>query len=222
LVAVTSYNVLGNPSGTRYLHNNHRGDVIMARQGTNTVATLDYEPYGEIRTKSGSYTPRFRFSSKEYDAATGFYHFPYRYYAPQWGRWITRDPIGERGQPNLYLYVNNDPVLRVDSLGLKDCGPPPCTEAKPVPDSSPKCDAYGDETYPGTGISLKCFCKCAGNSKWAQQVRGCLACYHDKGVDVGEAHEICYKAAGYKDAPWSKLFECMIKCGGGSLLIIAM
>ncbi len=94
LVAVRHWtNALTGP--LYYLHNNHRGDVIMVRQGSTTVATLDYAPYGERRTQSGSYTPRFRFSSKEYDASTGFYHFPYRYYAPMRARWVTRDPVGE-------------------------------------------------------------------------------------------------------------------------------
>jgi RHS repeat-associated protein len=120
LVAVTPYSGAGFPFATRYLHNNHRGDVIMARQGTNTVATLEYAPYGELRSYSGTYTPRFRFSSKEYDASAGFYHFPYRYYAPQWARWITRDPL-ENGElqegANLYSYVRNVPVNHVDPDG---------------------------------------------------------------------------------------------------------
>jgi RHS repeat-associated protein len=119
LVAVTHYTG-GSPSATYYLHNNHRGDVILARQGTNTVATLDYAPYGELRSQTGTYAPRFRFSSKEYDASTGFYHFPYRYYAPMWARWITRDPIGEAELlecPNLYTYVHNSPLSYLDPDG---------------------------------------------------------------------------------------------------------
>jgi RHS repeat-associated protein len=123
LVAVTHYTG-GSPNATCHLHNNHRGDVIMARQGTNTVATLEYAPYGEIRTKTGSYTPRFRFSSKEYDTATGFYHFPYRFYAPQWARWASRDPIAEHGGLNLYRYVLSNPIRRVDPKGRQFYEPP--------------------------------------------------------------------------------------------------
>jgi RHS repeat-associated protein len=123
LVAVRHWtNVISGP--LYYLHNNHRGDVILARQGSTTVATLDYTPYGETRTQAGSYTPRFRFSSKEYDASTGFYHFPYRHYAPQWARWVTRDPVGERGGTDLYELTGSNPVNRIDPLGL--AGGMPC------------------------------------------------------------------------------------------------
>jgi hypothetical protein len=41
-----------------------------------------------------------------------------RPYDPDLGRWITRDPIGERGGINLYGYVGNNPINKIDPLGL--------------------------------------------------------------------------------------------------------
>lgn len=39
------------------------------------------------------------------------------FYNPQTGRWLSRDPIGERGGKNLYGYVDNSPINRSDILG---------------------------------------------------------------------------------------------------------
>lgn len=40
------------------------------------------------------------------------------YYNPEMGRWVSRDPIEERGGRNLYAMVDNDPVNRTDYMGL--------------------------------------------------------------------------------------------------------
>lgn len=42
----------------------------------------------------------------------------FRYYNPSTGRWISRDPIEERGGSNLYGFIPNDLVNRHDRLGL--------------------------------------------------------------------------------------------------------
>jgi uncharacterized protein RhaS with RHS repeats len=43
-----------------------------------------------------------------------------RYYSPEEGRWLSRDPIGERGGIPLYGFAGNGSVNRVDPLGLAD------------------------------------------------------------------------------------------------------
>ena len=40
-----------------------------------------------------------------------------RYYSPELGRWVSRDPIGERGGVNQHLFVLNSPVSKYDLLG---------------------------------------------------------------------------------------------------------
>jgi len=59
-----------------------------------------------------------RFSTKYFDSETGLYDYGRRHYDPPTGRWISRDPIGERGGVNLYGFVGNDGVGRYDLLGL--------------------------------------------------------------------------------------------------------
>ena len=59
----------------------------------------------------------YRFSTKPRDVETGLYYYGYRYYDPVTGRWISRDPIQERGGVNLYGFVRNDGIDRWDILG---------------------------------------------------------------------------------------------------------
>ncbi|MBB5354042.1 RHS repeat-associated protein, partial [Haloferula luteola] len=61
--------------------------------------------------------PSIGFSTKYQDEETGLYYYGYRYYDPVTGRWPSRDPIGERGGVNLYGFVENDSVGRIDVLG---------------------------------------------------------------------------------------------------------
>jgi RHS repeat-associated protein len=51
-------------------------------------------------------------------AAGNLYLAPFRAYDPTIGRWISRDPIAEKGGLNLYAYVRNDPADHIDPLGL--------------------------------------------------------------------------------------------------------
>lgn len=42
----------------------------------------------------------------------------YRYYSPQVGKWLSRDPIGEIGGANLYVFILNEIINKYDILGL--------------------------------------------------------------------------------------------------------
>jgi RHS repeat-associated protein len=91
------------------------------------VARYDYGPFGEVLTASSiiqidgvpiaEFNP-FRFSTKFHDDDTGLVYYGYRYYSPELGRWLNRDPIGENGGVNLYAMVGNNAVGRWDKLGL--------------------------------------------------------------------------------------------------------
>ena len=45
-------------------------------------------------------------------------YYGYRYYNPELGRWINRDPIGEIDAPDIYLFAHNSPLITVDPVGL--------------------------------------------------------------------------------------------------------
>lgn len=56
-------------------------------------------------------------STKPSGTESGLLYYGYRFYNPVTGRWLSRDPIGERGGANLYGFVGNNPVLYSDFLG---------------------------------------------------------------------------------------------------------
>jgi RHS repeat-associated protein len=64
----------------------------------------------------------YRFSSKDWNGNAGLYYYLYRFYDPNLQRWLNQDPIQERGGINLYDYVYNNPVNRIDPNGLIGIG----------------------------------------------------------------------------------------------------
>ncbi|SQH33894.1 putative Rhs family protein [Pseudomonas mucidolens] len=58
-----------------------------------------------------------RFQGQYFDVETGLHYNRYRYYDPQVGRSIGKDPIGFAGGLNVYAYAPN-PVEWIDQLGL--------------------------------------------------------------------------------------------------------
>jgi len=57
--------------------------------------------------------------------ASGVFFYGYRYYDPVTGRWLSRDPIEERGGLNLYGFVYNSPSNWFDFLGREPQAPEP-------------------------------------------------------------------------------------------------
>ncbi len=83
----------------------------------------EYTPFGETIRDSvedgGDHVDiPFGFKGEYLDRETGLVYHGHRYYDPHWGRFISRDPIGEAGGANLYAYAGNDPVNKRDLWGL--------------------------------------------------------------------------------------------------------
>ena len=60
----------------------------------------------------------WRYCGKRWDLETGLVFFGFRYYDPETATWITPDPLGHEGGPNLYAYVYNNPFVYCDLEGL--------------------------------------------------------------------------------------------------------
>jgi len=77
----------------------------------NAIAIVDVDSSGCANTNP------IRFSTKWFDPETGLGYWGYRYYSPRLGRWMSQDPIGEKGGLNLNGFVANSPNNAVDPLG---------------------------------------------------------------------------------------------------------
>jgi hypothetical protein len=79
-------------------------------------------------------------------------HEAQAFYNPSTGRWLSRDPIGDRGSdgPNMNAFVRNNPANRFDADGKESWGPPFFPPVKPpTPPPAINCNGYGP-LYPST------------------------------------------------------------------------
>ena len=99
----------------------HNGNVVLYVSETGSIAAqYTYDPYGNVIESSGPLADvfSFGFSTQYHDRETGMVGYKRRFYGPVLGRWLNRDPIEEEGGENLYAFVNNNPILAIDSTGL--------------------------------------------------------------------------------------------------------
>jgi RHS repeat-associated protein len=83
----------------------------------------DLDIYGKVRTFAGrslSECP-FRYQGQYEDSETGLYYNRFRYYSPEEGMYLSKDPIGLAGGLNTYAYVSDSNIL-LDIWGLMEQG----------------------------------------------------------------------------------------------------
>jgi RHS repeat-associated protein len=102
-------------TGNEYYHIDAIGSTLALTNDAGTATTnYGYEAFGKTAT-TGTSTNALRYAGRE-DDGTGLYYNRARYYSPGSHRFLSEDPIGA-GQ-NLYVYVENQPVLARDPFGL--------------------------------------------------------------------------------------------------------
>ena len=96
---------------------------VTSSTGT-SVEKRFYDDFGNVLdetkqsiTVSGVGNP-YAFQGRRLDEETGIYYFRNRYYDPEKGRFLQRDPVWDAGNVgNQYSFVGNGPVSRTDALG---------------------------------------------------------------------------------------------------------
>ena len=123
-IYTTSGGVLGQIISVRnqetdyYYHYDAIGNVIFITDSSGQIiAEYSQEGFGNVLVATGNVPNNYHLTTKEIDPDTGLYYFGARWYDPQTGRWISREPLGLDG-PNLYHFTFNNPVNGVDIKGL--------------------------------------------------------------------------------------------------------
>ena len=102
------------------------GNISVVTDGANTVReSYRYDAFGAptvtVGTGQQPINNRFLFTGREWNSTFGFYEYRARAYNPTIGRFMSEDRKGfDAGDYNLYRYCSNDPLDRVDPMGLSD------------------------------------------------------------------------------------------------------
>lgn len=127
---VTSFNTWGHTGllNRTTLQNNREiwylfdpfGNVAQRADASGNVRSSDrYDAWGNLLAGGDGNDPFGYHGQQGYytDHETGLILCAHRYFDPQSGRWLTRDPIEYNGGVNLYRYVENNTINQTDKLG---------------------------------------------------------------------------------------------------------
>ena len=101
--------------------------VILQDMNRKEIESYGYSAFGEKKIyderayeiSSSKINNPWQYLSKRLDEETNLVFFGRRYYDPEIGRWLTPDPKGFVNGLNLYAYVLNDPLIKLDLYGLE-------------------------------------------------------------------------------------------------------
>lgn len=105
-----------------YFGTSHLGTPEVAFEKSGEVTwRAEAQAFGEMRVTLSAIDNVLRFPGQYFDKETGLYQNYFRDYDPQLGRYVQSDPIGFSGGLGLYVYVDNNPIVYIDELGLRKC-----------------------------------------------------------------------------------------------------
>jgi len=111
-----------------YMSDQINSTRIVTDDNGNVVYSEAYNPFGGVQKNwTKAYDPKLKFSSKEREAYGDLDYFGARYYDHNSYRFISVDPIINKGEAisnpqlwNLYSYCRNNPITFIDPIGMAD------------------------------------------------------------------------------------------------------
>jgi RHS repeat-associated protein len=155
LLKVTYYGSTTTNAFVAYDGHGNVGALVDAANGT-VAARYEYGPFAEPIRVTGPMAKAnpISFSTKYTDRESDFLYYGYRYYSASTGRWLSRDPIEERGGQNLHNFLGNNPIAACDRLGLAYGNPPTGPNGpEPPPRVCPLCICLSVGLNPGDTVS---------------------------------------------------------------------
>jgi len=159
----------------------------------------------------------FGFQGQFLDVESGLMNYGYRYYSPYLGRWTCKDPIGERGGVNLYLFSRNCATNYVDKYGLEIGGSEGPCQSGNIKGGASVYIGFGGNFDIG-GSFKKCCCPDKSKNAW----EGTVFVKGNVGVGLAGVADIPLLGrvgAGAKmtvlGGEW-KVLEFVIPCGDAS------
>ena len=93
--------------------------VVVDEQGE-VQQKNEYTAFGVVQS-TGPSKNKYLFNNKELQTGTNYLDYGARMYQPELGRWNVVDPLAEqRNWLSPYNYVQNNPVLKIDPVGMLD------------------------------------------------------------------------------------------------------
>jgi RHS repeat-associated protein len=163
------------------------------------VWEAEYRPFGEVVIVTEAVENNLRFAGQYFDRESNLHYNLFRFYNTQTGRYLRADPLGvtvfdldskQFGLNHLYVYVENNPLIRIDPNGLFAI-PPSSLSVPPTPP--------GDGDSSGAKV---CLGPNAGNDQ------GCAQ-------EISDCKRLCQTARIDPDMPniWGGSWaQCMLGC----------